>query len=61
MVALAQSAGLTLISTVLNTSRTYRGFNLKYTTDLYCGLKFKQTLGGQICSVDRKVVTDFFA
>ena len=29
----------------------YRGFNLKYTTDLYCGLNFKHTVGGQICTV----------
>ena len=29
----------------------YRGFNLNYTTDLYCGLNFKHTVGSQICTV----------
>jgi hypothetical protein len=34
----------------------YRHFSLKYTIDLYCGLKFRHAVGFLICSVGLKFI-----
>ena len=41
-------------STGSSVQATYRHLRLNYTTDLSCGLKFKHTVGYEICTVGLK-------
>ena len=39
----------------IRTGRLYRHYDLKYTIDLYCGLKFRHAVGCLICTVGLKL------